>query len=415
MKKIISVLLAVLLLAATCACSQDQAPDAPASGIYYELTNVHPQQTVLTVAGNDMPMDLFCYWSIYHADSLYSSLMIGYTMGGLYSECFNDETGNLLPEATPEELGGMTLGEYVNAQVLSTMELYAAVENLCREYDVTMTEEQVAEMEAAAASSIEELGGEEAFQQMLEEMGISQESYERLTRDGYLFNDLVALVTQEGSPLYLDPADYEQYRVYADHILLATKDTMTGEEYDEAKQLEQLGKARELLTQLEAVEGEERTALFTQLAEEHGEDNGRISKNGYVFGTGEMVQEFEDAAFALQPGELSGIVESTYGYHIILRKELQPMLEDDPSLIEAIAQEHLPHVVQQYLNSADIDVSSTIQDFSCIGLYNDYLDYTDAHASQEEITGGTTDQSTTDQSTTDQSTAGQSADTTRGE
>lgn len=287
----------------------------------------------------------------------------------------------------------MTLGEYINAQVLSTMELYAAVENMCQEYDITMSEEQVAEMEATTAAAIEEMGGEEAFQQMLENMGISRESYDRLNRTGYLFNNLVALVTQEDSPLYLDPADYGEYRVYADHILLATMDTLTGEAYDEEKQLEQLGKARELLAQLEAVEGEERIELFTQLAEEYGEDNGRITNTGYVFGTGEMVQEFEDAAFALQPGELSGIVESTYGYHIILRKDLQSMLTDE--LVEEIAQEHLPHVVQVYLDNADIDVSSTIEDFSCLGLYNDYLDYTDAHASADSITGGATTDTTT--------------------
>lgn len=401
MKKIISAALAALLLVTMCACSQSQdqtsdpfsTPETTPSGIYYELTNVHPQQDVLSVAGNTMPMDLFCYWSIYHADSLYSSLMMGYTMGGLYGECFDDETGNLLPDATPEELGGMTLGEYINAQVLSTMELYAAVENMCQEYDITMSEEQLSEMEAASAAAIEEMGGEEAFQQTLANMGISQESYDRLTRTGYLFNNLVALVTQEGSPLYLDPADYGEYRVYADHILLATMDTLTGEAYDEEKQLEQLGKARELLAQLEAVEGEERTELFTQLAEEYGEDNGRITNTGYVFGTGEMVSEFEDAAFALQPGELSGIVESTYGYHIILRKELQPMLTDE--LVEEIAQEHLPHLVQLYLNDADIDISSTIEDFSCLGLYNDYLDYTDAHASADNITGGSTADTTT--------------------
>lgn len=400
MKKIISAVLAALLLVSMCACSQtqDQTPDTPASGIYYDITGVHPQQTILTVDGNTVPMDLFCYWSIYHADSLYSSLLMGYTMGGMYEECFDAESGNLVPEATPEELGGMTLGEYINGQVLSTVELYAAVENMCQEYSITMSEEQIAEMDAATAAAIENMGGEEAFQQAMAEMGISLESYERLTRDGYLFNNLVALVTQEGSPLYMVEEDYEQYRVYADHILLSTSDSITGEAYSEEKQLEQLGKARELLAQLEAVEGEERIALFTELAEQYGEDNGRITNTGYVFGTGEMVQAFEDAAFSLKAGELSGIVESPYGYHIILRKELQPMLENDPDLKTEIAQEHLPHVVQAYLDSTEVDISDTVKSFDCIGFYNEYLDVTEAHASEDVISGSTADQSTADQS-----------------
>ncbi len=41
---------------------------------------------------------------------------------------------------------------------------------------------------------------------------------------------------------------------------------------------------------------------------------------GY-FGKGEMVKEFEETAFALQPGQLGGPVKTEFGYHIILRTE----------------------------------------------------------------------------------------------
>lgn len=59
---------------------------------------------------------------------------------------------------------------------------------------------------------------------------------------------------------------------------------------------------------------------FDALIKEYGQDPGMgANPDGYVFGRSEMVKEFEDAAFALSIGEISGIVETTYGFHIIKR------------------------------------------------------------------------------------------------
>lgn len=65
---------------------------------------------------------------------------------------------------------------------------------------------------------------------------------------------------------------------------------------------------------------------FDRLVAEYGEDTEMItSPVGYYFTHGELIEEFEEAAFALEIGELSPIVESPLGYHIILRCELDPM------------------------------------------------------------------------------------------
>ena len=74
-----------------------------------------------------------------------------------------------------------------------------------------------------------------------------------------------------------------------------------------------------LETSLKLLSGED----FDTLLSEVGEDAGmKARENGYFFGRGYMVKEFEDAAYGLEIGEISEIVETSYGYHIIKRLPL---------------------------------------------------------------------------------------------
>lgn len=66
---------------------------------------------------------------------------------------------------------------------------------------------------------------------------------------------------------------------------------------------------------------------FTELVTEYSEDTGSIDNGGeYTFSRGQFVPEFEEAAYSMEPGQISDIVESSYGYHIILleEKDIQP-------------------------------------------------------------------------------------------
>ncbi len=81
--------------------------------------------------------------------------------------------------------------------------------------------------------------------------------------------------------------------------------------------------AYELIKDIEAklISGED----FTAVEKEFGEDTGMDSRPyGYFFKKGTMVKEFEEAAFALKEGQTSGVVKTSYGYHIIQRLEITP-------------------------------------------------------------------------------------------
>lgn len=101
-------------------------------------------------------------------------------------------------------------------------------------------------------------------------------------------------------------------------------------------------KAAEVLAELKA--GKD----FEELAKAHSQDPGSGAKGGDLgfFGRGRMVKEFEETAFALKPGELSGVVNSQFGYHIIKvteRKEpgKQPFEEVRDTLYKEVAQKIL--------------------------------------------------------------------------
>ena len=90
--------------------------------------------------------------------------------------------------------------------------------------------------------------------------------------------------------------------------------------------------------------GEDFNALMVEYNEDPGEP-----EEGYYFPAGVMVQEFEDASFALKDGEISDIVETSYGYHIIKRL---PMDESyiDAHLLDLAADSSVNEQMQQEMD-----------------------------------------------------------------
>ncbi len=102
-------------------------------------------------------------------------------------------------------------------------------------------------------------------------------------------------------------AGQEQRR--ASHILITAAKDAPGAERDKAR-----ARAQELLAQLRKT-----PKAFADLARKNSQDPGSASKGGDLdfFARGAMVKPFEDAVFGMKEGEISEVVESEFGFHII--------------------------------------------------------------------------------------------------
>ena len=167
---------------------------------------------------------------------------------------------------------------------------------------------------------------------------------------------------QQIRPLLVTDADMEReaHKIYDDaakrvgpdglirtaHILIRANQQAPQAEWDAAKvRIDSIYKA------LKA------GADFAELATRVSQDPGSARQGGLLpfVQRGQLVKEYEDAAFALQPGEMSGVVTSPFGYHIILmkeRKQFEPFEYHRNSILRFMEQRNMrDNIASQKIDS----------------------------------------------------------------
>lgn len=314
------------------------------SGLCYEATGVAPDAIVASVDGNGASADLIAYWTGYNVSYLDSYMQ--YYTGAAFDWDYTFEDGTRITD-------------YVKSNVLASVKQNLVLENLAEEYGAALTAEQKAAIEASDQTYIDQYGSEEAFEAELNKLGMRRETYDRVSASNYLYQNLYQLYNTEGSKLYASDEDLALYAaeknyITADHILLTTKDTATGEALSDEEKAEKKALAEELAEKLKNYTGDDLASYFAQLADEYSEDPGRASNpSGYTFTTGAMVPEFEAAAYALDEGAVSEIVESSFGYHILLRLPL-----DKAAAADAVRETYFTEFFSGRVESAVISTSA---------------------------------------------------------
>jgi len=178
-----------------------------------------------------------------------------------------------------------------------------------------------------------------------------------------LERELKTNVTDEEMKKYYDehPSDFEQPEmVRASHILIGTRDSATGTELPEDKKQAKRKQMEDLLKRARG--GED----FAKLAREFSEDPGSKDQGGeYTFPRGKMVPAFESAAFSLNTNQVSDIVTTQFGYHIIKLSEKIPAqkvelakVSDDlkEQLKQRAVQEQLKDYMPKIIQEANVEI-----------------------------------------------------------
>ncbi len=280
--------------------------DTEAAGFDYDAAYAafEPDTVMLTVNGDDVLWSEYFYW-------LYNSVWAIESGAGADIDWDSEYTG------------GMSFREVAYADAMDYVKLYHGVEAGAKELNVTIDEEDEASMAEAMEADIEyySSGDEAAFWEYLEGIYISKDLYNYMNKANILYQKTYEAMYGERGEKCPDEdvkaeAENEGY-MQAKHILLKTVDDEGNSLSDEeiAGKKEQ---AEQILGMLEASDDPE--ALFDELIETYGEDEGQADfPNGYLFAPGDMVESFENAVLELSDHEYSGVVESSFGYHIILR------------------------------------------------------------------------------------------------
>lgn len=231
-------------------------------------------------------------------------------------------------------------GDVTKEEFYETMKDYIGEETLQRMMIVDLLEAEVgeneyyAEADAEARSTMANYGGEEQFLYVLKQSGFS--TIQDYTDQLYMNKLLVDIVesrtefTDEEVQAYYDGIESN---IQASHILV-----------DDEKL------AKDIIKKLDG------GADFAELAKEHSSDTS-AEQGGDLgsFGRGQMVVEFEEAAFALKDGEYTKEpVQSQYGYHIIKRTGTDEKEEFDA---EAIKQQMMDETLADYNKLQEVMVS----------------------------------------------------------
>ena len=380
--KMLSAVTAGLVLAASLAsCSSGAAtatptpiplPEGVPEDVILEAAGIAKDTPLITVDGAGVPAEELLYWVTYSADQ--------YAQWGM-------------TDLSMDMGSGQTLGSYYLDSAVENATLYQVVRNHAEELKMGWNEANEADYEAQLSqlksSLAAQMGvgaasdGESAspdpeiaaktdaeYVRFLAYMGLSENSFFHINEVSYLFQNLrEGLYGTKGT----EAPDGEKIDaagvLHAKHILIkAVPVTDESGNVTDDGMASALEKANALYDEITVAE--DPMTRFEELMNENSEDvdsSGNVNggADGYTFGPGEMVTEFEEGTAALAVGEISQPIQSDYGYHIILRLDA-----DNEAGQSKYADIKMNELVDQWMEEAKVERTEALDGLDVQAFYD---------------------------------------------
>lgn len=302
------------------------------------------EETVMTVNGIEIPASAYFYQWAY-----YAGYMAYYYQG-------KDETDTF---SLDKEYNGTTYKEYLLNNTRSTL---------------------IASAIAAQKGQTENLklsaDGKKTIDNLADSVDENTRLYYATTLKGMEFlytnsdyNDqLKAALFAKGGEYEITKETLSDYRkdnvMAAKHILLLT----TGKSDEEKAKIKKTiqGYLDKILADSDPA------STFEQYMNEKSEDTGLATNpDGYTFLPGEMVQEFEDAVSNLKVGEIDPeVVETSYGYHLIMRIEPDMDAIDDEDFKDKYESETYQKVMEDWSKDAKVETTKALDNLDMTKVYD---------------------------------------------
>lgn len=216
-------------------------------------------------------------------------------------------------------------------QSVKSNTINAVVDKTYNDYKITWAKEQDEQFNSAYQKLVSNFSTKDEYVSYMKKQGITDADVVEILKRNIRQNQLKNYLFSQGGELFISDDDlkkeYNENYFRAKHILFLTVDTTTFQPLSDEKVTQAKNDADATL--IKAKNGQD----FDKLMREKSQDPGSLAAengDGYIFTSGEMDPAFEEATKNLKVGQISDLVKSSFGYHIIKRLDLN----EKPELFE---------------------------------------------------------------------------------